>query len=616
MCAANAATSAANTAVNAASTAATAVNGAATAVSNVAGAIGNATDAQVFTGALTPEMQKIRNDAVLKEIATDPSIFKTSVNGIDMYGRLTNGVFVPLPIQPEKPSPSPVAATPSASPLTAEEIIKQAKLKEEKDKAEKADLEQKKRWASLEEKLVKALVKKLGIKEDEKEKVTDPAMMDCEFDDYDCLKKKGEAIAKHLLRRQCREDPDTEECDRLREEDDKKAHNGVPVLDKALLDAVPALKDIPGLRFGAPPVNHTALRLAKEEQERKLLAEKDKKLEELKKLEEQHLKEREKYWEIKFNQTRAEAPNVTEALANQTHEIEARIAAAISAQRLADAQREMMREQLFNKTRAQDRLDAIQAAHEEALKAAQEIAERRTSAVSKTLVDWSYRADDPGRPSRWGAIRDTWTDCDGKRQSPVDIYNSLKVSDLPPIKFHYHPVSTLLSFDGRIARAEFTYGSTFEYRGTEYNLKKMIFHTPSEHMLNGVRFPMELQLFHQSAGSPGSEGKTVAVSILFVEGEKLDALEELMVNFPEAKGEVNKVEHFNPVGLLESAEHWQYYEYSGSITHPPCTENVEWVVMKHLKEALMSQINHVTSVIGRNFRPVQNVHERIIRKSE
>ena len=56
-----------------------------------------------------------------------------------------------------------------------------------------------------------------------------------------------------------------------------------------------------------------------------------------------------------------------------------------------------------------------------------------------------------------------------------------------------------------------------------------------------------------------------------------------------------------------------YFSYMGSLTTPPCTEGVQWLVMKTPVEISREQIAHFTALYPMNARPLQAQNDRVIK---
>jgi carbonic anhydrase len=140
-----------------------------------------------------------------------------------------------------------------------------------------------------------------------------------------------------------------------------------------------------------------------------------------------------------------------------------------------------------------------------------------------------------------------------------------------------------------------------------FQLKHMDIHSPSEHLLNGQSYPLEIQLFHED-----SKNNLAVMSVLFKTGEPNAELTELLAQVPQKTGEIIKIKtRFTPNELMPTNP--QYYRYSGSLTTPPCQEGVRWVIMKSPLQASADQIKSISTAIGSpNNRPAQPLHGRSV----
>jgi carbonic anhydrase len=228
---------------------------------------------------------------------------------------------------------------------------------------------------------------------------------------------------------------------------------------------------------------------------------------------------------------------------------------------------------------------------------------------------WSYSEN--GGPAKWGDLDPVYAICaKGNHQSPIDLITTATSSDLG-LKFDYKTSSVRIAHNehmeeiidnGHTIQVTVDEGSTITLGNAVYELKQFHFHTPSEHTVNGVHMPMEMHMVHQS-----TDGKLAVVSILFEEGEKPNAnFEVLIANLPNKKGESlnpkDQVLHLQPhVEKITNV-----YHYVGSLTTPPCSEDVQWIVVQQPVSLTKAEIEAFSSRIGPNNRPVQPLNDRSI----
>ena len=221
-------------------------------------------------------------------------------------------------------------------------------------------------------------------------------------------------------------------------------------------------------------------------------------------------------------------------------------------------------------------------------------------------VNWSYRGETG--PDHWGSLSPAFALCrDGRSQSPIDLI-PLRVSRLPPLSFHYRTNSLTIRNDGLTIRVEYTPGSFLRIGSSRYQLKELAFRTPSEHTLEGRHADMEIQLMHLD-----SAGNYAILAIPVTAGARHNAmLERIWEYLPTSRGigRFYREVGVNPIFFLPTDR--GYYRYTGSLTDPPCSENVTWFVMQKPVELPKHLIDRLRRLMGENSRPVQAVNGRTI----
>jgi carbonic anhydrase len=250
---------------------------------------------------------------------------------------------------------------------------------------------------------------------------------------------------------------------------------------------------------------------------------------------------------------------------------------------------------------------------------------------SEHTPHWGYAG--AGNPSEWGSLSNAYALCSsGKRQSPVDIWNEVS-EDLYPLQFQYQSIPLLVVNNGHTLQANYNtlakqetvsiggksypvqtspvYNSKLMLGDVTYKLLQFHFHTPSEHAREGVRYPMEVHLVHKSA-----DGNLAVVGIFLKLGSENPTLKKIIGN---VSSEINKVNAardvtINAADLLPSNH--QHFHYNGSLTTPPCSENVNWLVMKTPIEVSDTQVKQFLKLIGENARLLQPMHWRSVLSSD
>ncbi len=227
-------------------------------------------------------------------------------------------------------------------------------------------------------------------------------------------------------------------------------------------------------------------------------------------------------------------------------------------------------------------------------------------AMQHAHIHWAY--DGEGGPDNWAKIDPKNRTCAiGQRQSPIDIKEGIKV-DLEPIKFNYRPSTFRIVDNGHTIQVAVG-DSSITLTGKTYELVQFHFHRPSEEKVNGQRFDMVVHLVHKS-----DEGQLAVVAVLLERGNENPFIQTLWNNMPLEKNvDVSPPDVIiNPGTLLPASQN--YYTYMGSLTTPPCTEGVLWLVMKQPVQVSGDQINIFSRLYRNNARPIQPASSRMIKE--
>ena len=224
---------------------------------------------------------------------------------------------------------------------------------------------------------------------------------------------------------------------------------------------------------------------------------------------------------------------------------------------------------------------------------------------------WSYQGKTG--PVNWGRLDPAYRACsEGHAQSPVDIRGAHLNKKLPPIEFHYMGGAVSLENTGNTVRVDVHPGSYIVYDGVRYDLQQFHFHHPSEEAVKGKLTDMVVHLVHQSA-----DGKTAVVAVRFSmdRGDPNPLLAALWPSLPQKTGEKAKIDDMmDPGGFLPADR--GYWTYVGSLTAPPCTEGVRWLVFEDVLSLSRSQVRAFTTIFPLNSRPLQDLHGRRIEANE
>ena len=223
---------------------------------------------------------------------------------------------------------------------------------------------------------------------------------------------------------------------------------------------------------------------------------------------------------------------------------------------------------------------------------------------------WGYEGETG--PQAWGKLKPDFNTCStGKRQSPIHIEsgNTLQ-GPAEPVQFAYAPSDGTVVNTGHTIQVDVQGENTITVRGSAYRLLQFHFHTPSEEQINSKRFPMVAHLVHKN-----NEGQLAVVAVLLDEGAASPFIDKVWTYMPlEANDRVRM-----PAGLLNLAEllptEQRYYQFMGSLTTPPCSEGVLWMVMKQPVTISKGQHKLFTQLYPNNARPVQAVNGRVVREA-
>lgn len=243
-----------------------------------------------------------------------------------------------------------------------------------------------------------------------------------------------------------------------------------------------------------------------------------------------------------------------------------------------------------------------------AKKAEKSVVSEKTSASKVAPAkagDWSY-AGKTG-PEQWGKLDAQFNTCSsGLNQSPAPLDSTIHAALKPIRTIHKFAAKDIQRLPHGL-RVYFKEGNMMVLDKSAFQLKYIDIHTPSEHHINGQQYPLELQFFHED-----NKKNMAVMSVLFKSGDASEAMEKLLTQLPKAAGETVPLKaRLVPSDWMPTNP--QYYRYGGSLTTPPCTEGVRWIVMKSPRQASAEQIKALTDAIGTpNQRPQQALNGRTV----
>ena len=231
--------------------------------------------------------------------------------------------------------------------------------------------------------------------------------------------------------------------------------------------------------------------------------------------------------------------------------------------------------------------------------------------ASGHATHWGYTGHEG--PANWGDLDEKYTMCKaGLSQSPINISNevSVKSDGLESIKFNYRTGAESVVNNGHTVQVNVKGGSFIEVDGIKFSLKQFHFHTPSENQIEGKNFPLEAHFVHAS-----DDGKLAVVAVMFEDGAENPILKKVWSKMPHKAGETTgcglSLLDINDILPRDKA----YYRFSGSLTTPPCSEGVRWLVMKNYSNISAAQTKVFLDLFHHaNNRPVQAINARKVMK--
>ncbi|MFC3884495.1 carbonic anhydrase [Bacillus songklensis] len=240
--------------------------------------------------------------------------------------------------------------------------------------------------------------------------------------------------------------------------------------------------------------------------------------------------------------------------------------------------------------------------------------ERRLEETPATIhqeAHWSYEGETG--PEHWGNLDPANSTCvNGQEQSPINIeISKVKAGKkLENLEINYIPTKFSLTNNGHTVQGNpTTTNNSIILEGKPYKLAQFHFHTPSEHQFNGQNFDMELHLVHKDAND-----QLAVLGIMIREGASNPVLEKVWSILPkeETTKDIKLADPIDFTSILPKDQ--QSFRYNGSLTTPPCSEDVKWIVLEQPIEMSKEQIDTFRQIFPDNHRPAQPLNEREIIK--
>ena len=224
---------------------------------------------------------------------------------------------------------------------------------------------------------------------------------------------------------------------------------------------------------------------------------------------------------------------------------------------------------------------------------------------------WDYEGE--AGSSRWGQLQADFKTCAaGQRQSPIHIQSTQTLQGpAEPIQFNYQDSTGIVVNNGHTIQVDVVGDNSIQVRNTRYDLVQFHFHHPAEERINDRVHSMVAHLVHRNA-----QGQLAVVAILIDPGQANPLIHKVWTYMPlDSQDSVRMPGNQLNLGELLPKDQ-RYYQYLGSLTTPPCTEGVLWLVLKQPVTLSREQIRLFGQLYPYNARPVQPVNGRPIREAQ
>lgn len=226
-----------------------------------------------------------------------------------------------------------------------------------------------------------------------------------------------------------------------------------------------------------------------------------------------------------------------------------------------------------------------------------------------TKVRWSYEGKQDG-PAVWHKLDPEFQLCgEGKRQSPIDIKDSVRLQ-IEGLKFDYRPFTLRIVDNGHTVQVTVPPGSAMTLGTRSYELLQFHFHKPSEERIAGKSYDMAAHFVHKS-----KDGRLAVLAVLFATGPDNAVIQSLWNHLPLEPGRDEEIPGVRVDLNALLPKNRGYFTYMGSLTTPPCTEGVQWVVLKTPVMISRGQVSVFGKLHGMNARPLQPAHGRLIKET-
>ncbi|MEX8497073.1 MAG: carbonic anhydrase [Leptothrix ochracea] len=241
--------------------------------------------------------------------------------------------------------------------------------------------------------------------------------------------------------------------------------------------------------------------------------------------------------------------------------------------------------------------------------AAEHVASGAHAAHAMHHAHWEYVNAHETGPGHWGDLDHAFEECSkGVHQSPVNIDKTVKAA-LPALEFSYSSIAPVILNNGHTVQVNLPSGQKLKVGDQSYELLQFHFHTPSEEAISNKHAPMVAHFVHKNA-----DGKLGVVALLIDIGKEPSALDAVFDHLPRP-GEKITVDDLSLDLAAALPKGLGYYNLEGSLTTPPCSEGVNWMILKEHATLTRAHVRAFQHIFHANARPTQPVNDRVIKES-
>ena len=227
----------------------------------------------------------------------------------------------------------------------------------------------------------------------------------------------------------------------------------------------------------------------------------------------------------------------------------------------------------------------------------------RAQGVTAGEIHWSYEGDTG--PDQWGGLDSSFAVCDsGVQQSPIDLTAAIPAGG-GGLEIQWQPTAGEIVDNGHTIQVNIDAGSSITLEGRQFSLLQFHFHLPSEHTVEGESYPMEVHFVHQA-----EEGDLAVIGVFMAVGSGHSAVQSIWDAIPGVDQASAPLAGLDPNAFLPGGR--GYFRYAGSLTTPPCSEVVSWVVLTEPIAVSQAQVDAFAALYPMNARPVQPLYRRFI----